>query len=71
MPGRDLFGWREEADATAQAVAAEEARLAAERKARVAPYGQVRTRQERLIQATHEALRAEVQLSRIQQGERP
>lgn len=71
MPSRDLFGWREEADATAQAVAAEEARLAAERKARVAPYGQVRTRQEQLIAATHEALRAAVQLSRIQRGERP
>lgn len=70
MCARDLFGWRDEADAAAQVAAAEAARAEAERKARVAPHGQVQTRQARLIAATHEALKAELALSRVKGGAR-
>lgn len=68
MCPRDLFGWRDEADAAAQVAAAEAARAEAERKARVAPYSQMRSRQARLIAATHEALKAELALRRLQDG---
>ncbi|WP_374569665.1 hypothetical protein [Phenylobacterium sp.] len=71
MSPADLFTWREEADA-AQAVAAAEAlRALAERKRRVAPHGEVRNRQARLEAATAAALRAEVELERVQREERP
>lgn len=63
-PG-DLFTWRDEAEAARAVEAAEAARLAAERKARYAPHGQVQTRRQRLQEATAAALAAEVELTRI------
>jgi len=62
----DLFTWSDEADAAKAVEEAEEARLAALRKARCAPHGEVQTRRQRLQQATAAALAAEVELRRIQ-----
>lgn len=67
----DLFTWREEADAAKAVAAAEAARAAAERKARIAPHGEVRNRRARLEAATLAALQAEVRLERLRQEGRP
>ncbi len=66
MSAEDLFSWREEADAAAVVAQAEEVRAQAQRALHYAPHGQVRTRQARLQAATAEALRAELELARIQ-----
>lgn len=68
MPRDDLFTWRDEDDAAAAVRAAEEARATAARKARVAPHGAVQARRDRLREATHQALLAEVALARVQRG---
>lgn len=64
----DLFTWSDEAEAAAELAQAEEAYALAERKARVAPHGEIQTRRARLQQATHQLLAAELQLARIQRG---
>jgi hypothetical protein len=66
--GADLFSWRDEADAAAAAAAAEAARGQAERRARFAPRGTKVHREAVLRAATHDALRAEVALSRLKDG---
>lgn len=71
MSAPDLFSWRDEAEAAKAVAAAESARLAAERKLRIAPHGEVRSRQARLQAATAEALKAEIRLERLQRGGRP
>jgi hypothetical protein len=67
MSAQDLFTWRDEADAAARVVEAEEARVAAERAARFAPHGHVLERREKLRLATLAALAAELELKRIQE----
>ncbi|MFN3513438.1 MAG: hypothetical protein ACK41C_10355 [Phenylobacterium sp.] len=68
MAPADLFSWREEAEAEARKAAAAEIRAQAAMKARVAPHGQVRARQDQLKAATLEALRAELALERVRKG---
>ena len=68
MAKADLFTWREEADAAAQVVAAEEARAAAEQKARFAPKGTKQERDARLRAATIASLQACAQLAKVRQG---
>ncbi len=67
---RDLFTWREEAEAAAEVAKAEEARALAERKLHCAPHGAVEARRRRLQAATMEALAAEVRLQRIRREAR-
>lgn len=64
----DLFTWRDEAEAAADLQQAEEARALAARKARVAPHGEMQTRRQRLKEATHAQLAAELVLRRVQEG---
>ena len=68
MSRQDLFDWQDQADAARRVVEAEETRLAALRKARFAPHGEVISRRDRLTQATTEALAAELELARIQRA---
>lgn len=67
----DLFTWREEADAAAVVVQAEEVRAAAMRAVQYAPHGQLRARQARLQEATNAWLRAVVALKLVQAQGRP
>lgn len=61
----DLFSHQDEREAEAEVEAAHQAREQAGRKYRCAPHGEVTKRAAALRQATAEALRAELYLSRI------
>lgn len=71
MSAEDLFAWRAEVDAAQRVVRAEAERALAERSRRYAPHGEIRNRQTRLESATAAALRAELELMRIQKAGRP
>ena len=66
MSAHDLFSYRDEIEATARVLSANEAWAEAQRKARVAPHGQKLVRQARLQAAFAEVLRAELELKQIQ-----
>lgn len=61
--GPDLFALAELAEAEGAAVAAEQARLEAERKYRFAPHGKREGRLRDLQEAAQAALRADIQLT--------
>lgn len=65
----DLFAWRDQADAAAAVTAAEDDRAAALKRYRFAPRGTVRDREQRALEATAEALRAEISLDQVRRGE--
>lgn len=67
MSAQDLFAWRDEVDAAAAVAQAEAERAEAERAAHYAPHGKVLNRRARLQAATHEALRRELALQRLQE----
>lgn len=65
--GPDLFALAELAEAEREAVAAEQARVEAERKYRFAPHGLREARLTALKEAAQAALRADIYLTRARQ----